>query len=447
MLKNQFSLLTSRRFLPLFVTMFLGAFNDNVFKNGMVILITYAIALEAGMDAQTLVTLAAGIFILPFFLLSAMAGQLADSVEKTRIIRWVKIAEIGLMTVGAIGFHTHNVWLLMAVLLGMGVHSTFFGPIKFSIIPQHLSKDELIGGNALVGAGTFLAILLGTLIGGLLILREGGATFISLLSIGVAVGGLIASRFIPPAPSPGTSRINWNIAAETWNIVKDARRNEDVFLSIIGISWFWLVGATYLAQFPILASTVFQADETVVTFFLTLFSVGIGIGSLLCNRLLKGKISGTYVPFGALGMAVCTIALYFSCQGLVHIPGNNEGAIMPIGIGRLLSDSAYWPALLSLLLIPIAGGIYIVPLYAIMQERSDDSHRARIVAANNVLNALFMVGSAVLTLVLFGAGFKVTDVFLFIGLINIPVAFYIRRLVKRQQSKNAAQAKEDNHVA
>lgn len=442
MQKNQFALLKTRRFLPLFITMFLGAFNDNVFKNALVILVTYVIAAKAGLNAQVLVTAAAGIFILPFFLFSATAGQLADSVEKTRIIGWIKIAEACLMAVGAIGFYTENVWLLLGVLFGMGVHSTFFGPIKFSIIPQHLAKDELIGGNALVGAGTFLSILFGTLIGGLLILHESGVAFISALTVGVAVAGYASSRFIPPAPSKAKSPIRWNIAVETWNIIRSARKNHDVFLSILGISWFWLVGATYLAQFPVLASSTFGADETVVTFFLTLFSIGIGIGSLLCNRILKGKISGTFVPLGALGMALFTIILYFASHNLPTPQGEL------IGIGAFIANPAHWLPLAMLVLIPVSGGIYIVPLYAIMQERSDDSHRSRIIAANNVMNALFMVGSALLTLGLFSLGFKVTDVLLFIGVINIPVAFFIRKIVKRQQARNAAAAENgDNHAA
>ncbi|MBM3617377.1 MAG: MFS transporter [Alphaproteobacteria bacterium] len=442
MQKNQFALLKTRRFLPLFITMFLGAFNDNVFKNALVILTTYVIAEKAGLNAQMLVTAAAGIFILPFFLFSATAGQLADSVEKTRIIGWIKIIEAILMAIGAIGFYTQNIWLLLAVLFGMGVHSTFFGPIKFSIIPQHLAKDELIGGNALVGAGTFLSILFGTLIGGLLILHESGVVFISVLTVAVAVAGYASSRFIPPAPSKAKSPIRWNIAKETWNIIGSARKNQDVFLSILGISWFWLVGATYLAQFPVLAQSTFGADETVVTFFLTLFSIGIGIGSLLCNRILKGKISGTYVPFGALGMALFTIILYFSSHNLAP-----TGEL--IGIGQFIANPAHWLPLAMLVLIPVSGGIYIVPLYAIMQERSDDAHRSRIIAANNVMNALFMVGSAILTLVLFSIGFKVTDVLLFIGVINIPVAFFIRKIVKRQQARNAAAAAENggNHAA
>lgn len=431
MLKNQFSLLKAKRFLPFFITMFLGAFNDNLFKNALIILVTYAIAQQQSIDAQMLVNLAAGLFILPFFLLSALAGQLADTVEKTRIIRWVKLAEIGLMMIGAIGFYTHNLYLLMGVLLGMGIHSTFFGPIKYSIMPQHLAKDELIAGNGLVGAGTFLAILLGTLVGGLLILRENGTILISLFAIGIAVSGYIVSRKIPEAKSHSDNRISWNIFKETWQLMRAAQRNEDVFLSIIGISWFWLIGATYLAQFPALASKVFGADETVVTFLLTLFSIGIGIGSLLCNRLLRGKISGTYVPYGALGMAIAALILYFTCRHLPELHGEL------IGIGEFLGNSAYWPSLFALLLMPIAGGIYIVPLYAILQERTDDEIRARVVAANNVMNALFMVGSALLTIVLLGMGLNVLHILLLIGLVNIPVAFLIRRLVKRQQTKNA----------
>lgn len=439
-------LLGTRRFLPLFITQFLGAFNDNVFKNALVILITYIAADKAGMNPQILVTMAAGIFILPYFLFSATAGQLADKYERSMLIRYVKIAEIVLMIAAAVAFSLHSVWMLMAILFLMGVHSTFFGPLKYTVLPQHLYEDELLGGNAMVSAATFLAILLGTITGGLLILAEmdvplltaltggavsGGVLLVSLVVIAVAVAGWLACLNIPSAPaSMPELRISWNIPRETWKLVVFAREEEDVFLSIIGISWFWLVGATFLAQFPNFAKATLGADETVVTFFLTLFSVGIGLGALLCNRLLKGVVSGIYAPLGAMGMAVFTVLLYWFSRGYAATSGTSL-----INVIDFASNSANWPIVGSLLAISICGGIYVVPLYAIMQSRSHAEHRARTIAANNVLNALFMVASALASTAMLAAGFTVTDVFLIIGMVNLPVALLVRRIVKVQRAK------------
>lgn len=427
--KDQFDLLTSRRFLPLFLTQFLGALNDNVFKNALVILITYVAAAKAGMEPQILVTLAAGIFILPFFILSATAGQLADKFEKSGLIRRIKLIEILLMIAASIGFYFNSVWLLMGVLFCMGAQSAFFGPLKYSILPDHLRENELIGGNALVEAGTFLAILLGTIAGGLLILAEGGVGIVSIMVISVAALGWLASRHIPQALPPAPElKVNWNIAGETWRIMGYARENADVFLSIIGISWFWLVGATFLAQFPTFAKVVLGADETVVTFFLTLFSIGIGIGSMLCNKLLKSEVSATFVPFGALGMAAFTVLLYFASRQLA--PGTEM-----LDFAAFVASPSHWLIIAALLGVAVCGGIYIVPLYAIMQSRSNPQYRARIIAANNVMNALFMVVSAIATLGLFAAGLSVTDVFLAVGLVNLPIAWMIRWIVKHQQAK------------
>lgn len=429
MSKELLSLLRSRRFLPLFLTQFLGAFNDNVFKNALVILITYVVADSAGMSAQMMVTMAAGVFILPFFLFSATAGQLADKFEKTRIIRAVKLVEIALMLIAMVGFFTDSVWLLMGVLFMMGMHSTFFGPLKYSILPDHLHENELIGGNALIEAGTFLAILLGTILGGLLIRAEGGAALVSFMAISIAVVGWLTSRAIPPAPAPAPMlKINWNIAQETWRIIGFARSNRDVFLSIIGISWFWLVGATFLSQFPTFAKNVVGGDETVVILFLTLFSVGIGIGSAICNKLLNGEITGSHVPAGALGMAAFTLLLCYASRNFAptdHI----------MGFAEFIADSKHWLMILSLLGVAVSGGIYIVPLYTIMQSRSNPEFRSRVVAANNVMNALFMVGAAIATVAMFELGFSVNDVFLVVALVNFPVAWLVRRLVKKQQAK------------
>jgi len=430
-MKSQFLLFAKRKFLPLFLTQFLGAFNDNVFKNALVILITYYAAEKAGLNAQLLVTLAAGIFILPFFLFSATAGQLSDKHEKSRMIRIIKFTEVLLMATAAMGFYLENVWLLMFVLFLMGTQSSFFGPLKYSILPDHLNENELIGGNALIEAGTFLSILLGTIIGGLAILAEGGIAYISTTIIAVSALGWVASFFIPHAkPAAPNLHVNFNIFKETWDIIKYSRKEETVFLSIIGISWFWLVGATFLAQFPTYAKDIIGGNEEIVTLFLTVFSIGIGLGSLICNKLLKGEISGKFVPAGAIGMAIFTVTLYLASNGQAA----SESSSL-IGFSEFINIPKNWFIIFSLLMIAISGGIYIVPLYAIMQSRSEESHRARTIAANNVMNALFMVLSAIGTVGMLSLDFSVTDVFLTLAVINIPVAIFVRKLVKHQIRK------------
>lgn len=414
-------LLRTRRFLPLFVTQFLGACNDNLLKNALVMLITYRIA-EAG-KAQLLVTFAGGLLILPFFLFSATAGQLADKIDRARLTRFVKLAEICLMCIAAVGFALSSIPLLLFVLFGMGVHSTFFGPIKYALLPQHLHDDELLAGNGYIESGTFLAILFGTITGGLLVLKAGGSAWVSLLMVALALLGYAASRAIPPAPPPDPKlAIDWNIASQTWRIVQFSREDSSVFACIIGISWFWLVGATYLLQFaPFVKGTLHAAPE-VVTLFLTLFSVGIGIGSFLCNKLLGGEMKSRYVPIAALGMALFGIDLYLA-SGAVHagaaLLGWREFMAMLTGL-RIMFD---------LVMIAVCSGIYIVPLYTIMQHRSAAPHRARIIAANNVVNALFMVAAAVLTLAMLSLRFTIPEVFLVIACGNIAAALVCRRYV------------------
>jgi len=409
-------LLFTRRFGPLFVTQFLGAFNDNVFKNALVVLIAYRLAGPG--EAQMLVTLAAGLFILPYLLFSATAGQCADKYDRARIARIVKIAEIILMVIAAIGFAIGNAYFLLFVLFCMGVHSTFFGPVKFALLPQHLREGELIAGNAYIEAGTFLAILLGTILGGAGILHPQGLAIISGIVIGSAVLGYISSRFIPAAPGgqPGL-KLNPNIAAQTWRVISHDKKNKTVFGAILAISWFWLVGATFLSQFPTYAKDVLLADETVVTLFLTVFSVGIALGSLLCNRLLRGAITMRLVPWGAWGIAVFGVDLYFASGsiGLVAYEGL-------MGVSTFLAQSGSVRILIDLLGIAISGGVFIVPLYAVMQHASDVGHRARTIATNNIMNALFMVGASLATMGALVGGLSVAQVFLLVSLATALVA-------------------------
>lgn len=421
---TQFYLLGTRRFLPLFCTQFLGAFNDNVLKNALVILITYVIAERTGQNAQIMVTVAAGIFILPFFLFSSIAGQLADKYEKSKLTRIIKLVEVFIMMGAVAGFYLEDAYILLAALFLSGVQSTFFGPIKYSILPDHLHKDELIGGNALIEAGTFLSILLGTIIGGVMVLAENGTLTVSAIIMLSAIIGLVSSFFMPKALPPAPNmRLNLNLITETWRIIQYSRGSRDVFLSILGISWFWLIGATFLSQFPTYAKNVLGGNEHVVTLFLTVFSVGIGIGSLFCNRLLKGRVEATYVPAAALGITFFTLDLVYASGQLKPVAG------AALGLAAFLASPEYWRILFDLLMISACGGIYIVPLYAIMQTRSDKDHRSRTIASNNVMNALFMVVAAIATVVMFAFHFTVIDVFLFTGIINGLMALYICKLL------------------
>jgi acyl-[acyl-carrier-protein]-phospholipid O-acyltransferase/long-chain-fatty-acid--[acyl-carrier-protein] ligase len=418
------SLFKTRRFLPLFITQFLGALNDNLLKNAMIMLVTYRIAVTTGENAQILVTVAAGLFILPFFLFSATAGQLADKYDRAALARIIKLAEICIMAVASVGFFAHSTGLLLTALFGMGVHSTFFGPIKYALLPQQLHDDELLAGNGYIEAGTFLAILLGTILGGVLVLRAHGVPVVCAVLLLVAVTGYFSSRAIPAAAaSEPALRINRNIWQETGRIIAYSRTDKQIFLCILGISWFWLVGATLLAEFAPYVKDVLHADAAVVTLLLTVFSVGVGIGSFLCNRLLRGQIQATYVPLAALAITIFGVDLYFASRGFVTAPN---------GLRNLWQFAAMpraWRILADLMVMAISGGVYIVPLYATMQHRSAPEHRARVIAANNVVNSLFMVASALITLAMLSLSFSIPDVFLTVALANFLVAIYICKLL------------------
>jgi acyl-[acyl-carrier-protein]-phospholipid O-acyltransferase/long-chain-fatty-acid--[acyl-carrier-protein] ligase len=423
--EKQFFLFSTRRFLPLFVTQFLGAFNDNIFKNAMVVLIAWRLASAGEMNAQIMITVAAGVFILPFFLFSATAGQFADKFDKSRLIRYIKLAEVVIMSAGAIGFYSGSVSILMGVLFMMGVQSTFFGPLKYGILPDQLHEDELMGGNALISAGTFLAILAGTILGTEVVLTPQGVTVIAGVVVAVAALGWVASLYIPATrPAQPELQVSYNFVTETWKILAHAAGQRDVFLCIMGISWFWLVGATFLAQFPTFTKDVLGASVQVLTVLLTTFSVGIAIGSLLCNRLLKGEVHATFVPLGALGMTVFTVDLFFATA---HPLSSASGELM--SVAAFLGTPAGWRVIGDLLLVAISGGIFIVPLYAIVQQRSEDEHRARNIASNNVMNALFMVISAVGTVLMLKGGFTIPEVFLTMAILNAAVGVYIAKLL------------------
>jgi 1-acyl-sn-glycerol-3-phosphate acyltransferase len=421
-MSSQFALLKSRRFGPFFGTQFLGAFNDNLYKNALVVLLTFQATQWTAMKPELLANLAAGIFILPFFLFSATAGQLADKYDKARLARLTKVLEIAITVIAGAGFWLHNLSVLLFALFLLGLQSTLFGPVKYAILPQHLHEDELVGGNALVEAGTFVAILIGTLVGGLLAGVEGGTVWITSGCMLTAVLGYLTSRGIPEAPAPDpTLKINPNPITETWRNIGFARENRTVFLSILGISWFWLFGALLLAQFPAYAKNVLGGTVTCVTLLLGIFTLGIGIGSLLCERLSSKQVEIGLVPFGSIGLTVFGLDLAFASPAT---PPASALSIMPFlmaeGTIRILFD---------LFAIGLFGGFFIVPLYALMQIRSEASHRARIIAANNIVNALFMVVGAGAAAVLLSSGLSIPMLFAVAAICNAAVALYIYGLV------------------
>ena len=420
---SQFQLLRERRFAPFFWTQFLGAGNDNVYKNALVIFVAFQAATLTTLSSNDLVNIAAAVFIAPFVLFSATAGQVADKYEKSRLIRFIKLFEIAIMIVGAVGFYRRDLFLLFLGLGLMGVHSTIFGPVKYAILPQHLRSHELIGGNGLVEMGTFVAILLGEIVGGLVIaIKPEGPMLAGATAIAIAVAGYLVSRGIPTTPAVAPElRINWNPFTETGRNLRFAYGNRVVWLSMLGISWFWFYGATYLTQFATYTKDVLGGDEHVATLLLAIFSIGIGIGSLLCERLSGHKVEVGLVPFGSIGLSVFAVDLYFASRGLA--PGGLSGIDGFIGV------PAHWRIVADLVLLGMFGGFYIVPLYALIQERSDPAHRSRIIAANNILNALFMVACAGIALGLLKAGLTIPELFLATGLMNAVVAVYIYSLV------------------
>ncbi len=419
---SQFALLGSRRFAPFFWTQFLGAFNDNVFKNSLMAMVTFGL-LSSGLDLNLMNNLGALLFILPFFLFSALAGQLADKYEKSHLIRYVKLLEIVIMILGSACFLMGYTWGLMLLLFLMGTQSAFFGPAKYSIIPQHLRSDELVGGNALVEMGTFLAILLGTITAGLFAISDQGPEIIGAIIIAIAVLGYITSRKIPSAPSLGNDiKINFNPFTETWRTVAFSRTNKPVFLAIMAISWFWFLGAAYLTQLYGFTRLNLGGDQSVVTVLLATFSIGIALGSLLCERLSGHKVELGLVPFGSIGLTIFGLDLYFH-------PLIAAGTEL-INAQTFISQAGAWRVIADFALIGIFGGFYIVPLYAMVQERSEEAHRSRTIAAINIMNALFMVLSAATAFVLLGVfDWSIPEFFGLLAVLNALVVIYIYTVI------------------
>ena len=420
---SQFSLLRKRRFLPFFVTQSLGALNDNLFKQSLILAILYKLSIEG--DRGIWVNLCALLFIVPFFLFSALAGQFGEKYAKDRLIRLIKLGEIAIMAVGAIGFAFDHLVLMLVALFAMGTHSALFGPVKYSILPQTLHEDELVGGNGLVEMGTFLSILAGTIGAGIMLSSSNYATVVSLVIVSVAVLGYLASRAIPHAPADTPDlRLNWNIFSESWATLRmGLNQTPAVSRSVVGNSWFWFVGAIYLTQIPAYAKDWLYGDETVVTLILTVFSVGIALGSMLCEKLSGRKVEIGLVPFGSFGLTVFGLLLWWHS-------GSVPQSLQAYDWLGVLGFSHAWWVLFDILGLGVFGGFYIVPLYALIQSRTAENERARVIAANNILNALFMVVSAIVTIVLLSvAKLTIPELFLVVSLLNIAVNTYIFKIV------------------
>ncbi|MBR0248720.1 MAG: MFS transporter [Synergistaceae bacterium] len=413
-------LLFVRRFMPLFLTQFLGAFNDNFFKSALMMLITYRICDASGVDPRIIVNAAAGVFILPFFIFAPTASDLADRYDRSTLMRWVKFAEIVVMSGAAFGFWLGNAWLLMAVLFLMGAQSAFFSPAKYSILPQHLNEDELIAGNGLIQMGTYLAILTGTIAGGLMILKENGIYWVGGLAVTIAALGWFFSMFIPPTKPIDPSRpVSFRIVKRTIEMFRDVYPMRKVFGSMLAISWFWLVGSVFLAQFPTYSRLILGTDESVATAFLAIFSCGIGIGSMFCDSLLKGKVTSKYVPAAAYGIAIASVLLWY----VSNRPPVPEGTPI-IGAWEFFSRPENFMITACLFVIAFCGGLYIVPLYAVMQTEAGDKVSG-VIACSNITDSIFMAIAALGAGVLISWGISIPQLFLTMG----PTTFIVGLLV------------------
>lgn len=416
---DQFSLLAQRRFAPFFWAQFLGAFNDNVFKTALLTVLTFEAMDWTTLDRGFLNNLIPGLFILPFMLFSALAGQLADKFEKSGMVRRIKLLEIAIMLIAAVGWLRHDLWLLIAAVAGMGLHSTLFGPIKHAYLPQKLQVDELIGGNGMVQMGTFVGILLGQVLGAMLVSQKPwGIAYVAIGTVVVAVAGWIAGRAMPDSPAPAPElKVDWNIAAETVRNIRFSMRNRPVFIAMLANSWFWFYGAIVLAQFPLYAKEWLHGDYGIFVLLLTIFSLGIGAGSLLCERLSGRRIEIGLMPLGALGLTVFGYELYLASSAYANVT--------TVGVGGFLQQAGSWRIVFDCLMIGTFGGFYIVPLFALIQTRCDPTHMSRTIAGMNILNALFMVVAALLAMVLLNAGLNIPQIFLVTALLNAAVAIAI----------------------
>lgn len=425
MKNNQFALLNDKRFLPLFITQFLGAFHDNLFKNALVVLLLFGLAKGTGTDPKLLVTMAAGLFILPFVLFSAIGGQIADKYAKDKVIRVIKLVEITIAFIGMAALVSGSVVLSFVALFALGTQSAFFGPSKYSILPQHLKKGELMGGNALLNTGSFLAILSGTIVGTVIITTGHGKVAVGSLMIICAVLGYIASRFIPKTPANAPDlKIKYNPITQTAKIVVNALTKDRVVRrAILGVAWFYALGGMFMAQFANYTEETLTGNEHVLAFFLVLFSVGIAIGGLLNNRLLKGRIEALYAPLSVLMISVFSIDLYYASNHIVNMTGEL------LNLETFLKQLPHWRIVFDVSMIALCGGLFIVPLNTIIQHRTSDKDRARILAGSSIINALFIVASSIVSGYLIVQGWQIKEIFMAFAIVNVFVALYICTLL------------------
>lgn len=406
----------------MFLAQFLGAFNDNLLRNGLVVMIAFAA--EKGIHLPydkpaVLVTICSGLLVLPFILFSSLAGQLADKYPKARLITYTKVAEILIMCTAFYGFQTNNVLLLMLLLFISGTHSTFFGPIKYSILPELLKDGELLAGNGFISGGTYLAIL-GGLIAGAILIEEPG-NIIGITAVGVAIIGLIISLFIPRSPpSAPQTEVHYNLWTSTKQMVAFARSSKTLFSAILGISWFLLVGSVFMAQFANYSKEIIHGDNEVYTMLLTMFSIGIAGGALLADQILKGEITGKLAPWALVGVSAFTITMVLCTP---HSYGTEL-----ITAGEFIKDAQHWPMIISVIMVALSGGIYMVPLYAMLQKYSEAHYRSRVIAASNMFDSLFMTVAALVCALLLHFNFTITDLFLLLAAANLLVFLYARRL-------------------
>jgi len=418
--QNQFALLGQKRFAPFFATQALGAFNDNAFRNALVVLVGFHMGLdESAVGFYS--NIAPALFILPFFLFSATSGQLAEKFEKTRIIRFVKLFEIAAMALASIAFYRHSLWLMLTVLFLMGLHSTLFGPIKYAILPQALHPDELVGGNALVETGTSLAILIGMIAGGSA-MASAGPVAASILVLAIAVAGYVVCRSIPPAPPTAPDlTFNWNPFTETVRVLGFVTKNRTVFNSVLGISWFWFFGGVFTMQLPNYTKIFLGGTESVSILVLALFSIGVGAGSLLCEKLSGRRVEIGLVPFGSIGLTLFGVDLYFARPA--------AATLHELSAFAFLAAPGSWRIVADFVLVGVFAGFYIVPLFALVQSRAPKSELSRVIAGNNIINALFIVAAAAFGIGLGAAGLTIPQIFLVAAILNAAVAIYIYTLV------------------
>jgi 1-acyl-sn-glycerol-3-phosphate acyltransferase len=420
---SQFALLKTRRFLPFFITQAGGALNDNIFKNALAVLIAFQGSQLAGLNSDQLINLSAGLFILPFFLFSAMVGQFADKYERSRQIRFIKLLEVLIMLMAALGFWLQSMPVLLLVLFLLGLQSTLFSPIKYSLLPQVLEVEELVAGNGLVEAGTFVAILFGTALGAYFIaMPHYGTSIITLLCLIVAALGYLSSRFIPTLPASESGLIiNWNPVSESWRILKSLASNRTLLNSVLGLSWFWFFGAIILVQIPSYTINVLGGAAEITAGLLLTFIIGISTGSLLCHKLSGDEIEIGLVPLGSIGMTLFAVDMEFAS----HVIPLGDGVLL----GQFLSTASVWRILFDMVMLGVFGGFFTVPLFAIVQHRSPPERRARVMAANSILNAAFMVLASIMAIWLLGRGYHIPDLFLLTGILNAVIAIYIYLLV------------------